>query len=371
MFNTYIPPERIEPIGDGSILGPWWELVTHIVPQDEERYMFLQHMAATVQQPQRKINWQILIQGAAGIGKDALLTPVVRYFGSAAAEVSKEELDAGWGDTRAHKKVLVFSEVWRPGDRQFANSIKTLAADTASGLDKLNLKGGSIIEQRNLYSIYCMSNHEDALHIDPDERRWFVLQAFNIPVMPVGWYVEYYNWIDRGGWKNVISWLMALDLSDFAWGRLPFHTEASAQLREAGRSNSAQYLADLLEAGEFPFNGELVSLGQVEAFVAHSHMINGGQRKTINRNILAKELVEIGCLKLHKRGRRSLRVDGKKIQQQTPILYVLENEEIYNAMSEPELYDACPENLFINDFKKFDEKGNIRKKSIKENEQVH
>jgi hypothetical protein len=360
MLNVYEPPDPLIPNGDGSRVRLWWELMMHLVPNLEERNAFVQHMAATIQEPGRKINWQILFQGAMGIGKDALIKPMMRYFRGAAREVSKEDLDQGWGDYKAKRKLLVFSEVWRPRDRQFANSIKTMAADTSGGLDAINMKGGSIIEQPNLYSIIAMSNHEDALHLEHGERRWFVIEAFDVEVLPQRFYREYFAWLEAGGWQDVIAWLMSIDLSRFSWDRLPFHTEASQKLREAGRSTSMQYLHDLMKARDFPFNGDLISLGQVEAFLLTSNLFNQGGKKAVNRQILAKDLVEIGCIPVKKRGRRTARVRGKKVQHTTPHLYTLDDVEKFRQMSEAELYDYCPKELFVNSYKKFDENGQIR-----------
>lgn len=329
LANLYRPLPVLAPNEDEAQVRLWLDLAKYLVPDERERNILFDHMSATLQRPDIKIQWQILWIGQKRIGKDAVLYPLVQFFEDAASEIDEADDEAGWGDSKAGKKLLVFSEVLRPGDRKFENSLKTLCAGTASGISRLNLKGGSVVEQPNLYSIYAMSNHLHCLHLDPDDARWFVISSMNTTIAGQEFYQQYFQWVNNGGVNAVIQWLLARDLSNFSWGCLPYHTDAYREVSEESRTEASIEISQMIQARTGPFTRALVTPADVKRW-----LVRGSNRK-ISFKYLSSDLQAAGCVKL---GQGQQKIEGKVYN--TPKLYAVENVEHYQKMSARELYDA-------------------------------
>jgi hypothetical protein len=292
------------------------------MPDEEIRNVFLDHMAFTMQHPDVKINWQILFYGATRIGKDLCLRPLAWYFGDLYNDIDPDDKEGGkWGDDYAQRKVVVFQEVHRPADRAFTNSLKTKCATTGSGMTNFNLKGGNKISQRNLLSMYMMSNFPNPIHIDYDDERFFVIGAMDIKPKSSKYYTDLVNWYrkdlkDSAGNKiagtkgvhRVAQWLLARDLSHFNPGKLPFNTEAKENVIEKSGSdiiNSAR--EDLTHAeGIFTQDMPVVTLQMLAEYLSRK------TKRKINSGILAQEmdvLKRAGLIHLDKKARRKKNKD--------------------------------------------------------------
>ena len=76
--NTYTGI-KLEPVsGDVSL---WLELCRHIYGEQTE--YVLDHWAFTIQQPLKKIRWQILVQGPTRTGKSLTVRPLIKIWGNA------------------------------------------------------------------------------------------------------------------------------------------------------------------------------------------------------------------------------------------------------------------------------------------------
>jgi hypothetical protein len=78
VFNRYLPP-TITP-GNAVLAGPWLDHVRLVYPNDAEH--IIKCLAHRRQRPQDKINHALVLGGAMGIGKDALLVPAIEAVGT-------------------------------------------------------------------------------------------------------------------------------------------------------------------------------------------------------------------------------------------------------------------------------------------------
>jgi hypothetical protein len=69
---------------------------------------------------------------------------------------------------------------------------------------------------RNFVKVVLTTNHTDALHVPPDDRRLFVLDTDTLPGWkPLAWFAGFYKWCADGGIAHVKAYLDAIDLSEF------------------------------------------------------------------------------------------------------------------------------------------------------------
>lgn len=330
--NMYQPPPAIKAHQDDNRVLLWMSLFKHLIPSEHEREVYMDHMAFTLQHPEQKIQWQMLHIGQKRIGKDAILYPLIQFLGRNASEIDLDDESAKWGDTKSGRKALVFSEVFRPQDKGFENQLKTMAASTASGKGWVNMKGGQLVEQENLFSIYAMSNYENCMHLDPDDARWFAISSLDAEKLHPAEYDLFWYWMKQGtGVYDVAGWLLGRDVSKFSVGKMPWHTQAYMDISAASMSNLASMLAGAKEQELGPFSMDLFTLDDVLGYLR-----NSGWKDRVNRVILGNELKLIGCYKLKKRTQKL--INGKRLRSLT--LYANLHTPSLEAMSGTELHDA-------------------------------
>ena len=237
--NTYTP-SSITPIqGDVS----QWLILMHYIYGCHTN-LVLQHMAFTLQQPLKKIRWQILTWGEPRTGKSFTLIPLIKILGNAASDISNEMLEAGWDDIWAKKKVTVFNEVMQESKKVF-NHLKSKFSD--SSVEALNLKGGSIMLQQNYYSIYMFSNFDNALRFDVAQQKLLVIKAPDEKMNQ-----DFYDILDKlCNTEAFISacyyYLLNLDVSDFSFNKLPITSQAASDMAAKSVPDYELYIVEMIE----------------------------------------------------------------------------------------------------------------------------
>lgn len=242
LVNTYEKPAFVQIQGDVSM---WIELVEFIYGEHYE--LVLDHMAFTLQFPYKKIRWQVLGYGLARTGKTLSVEPLIRILGDAGGVVHTDEMEGPWGDLWGRKKLLVFEEVMSQDKKEF-NRLKTKLSN--SNMEKLNIKGKGMVEQRNLYSIYMFSNHDDALRFEADQQKLLVVNTPDTKKTDL-FYTILADLIDTDNYINhCYHFLMQRDVSEFSYGKLPIQTEAEFEMIEASRPDYEKDLEEMIEDGQ-------------------------------------------------------------------------------------------------------------------------
>lgn len=243
--NMYRPPSLIAKAGNVDL---WLQLMAHIYGQYAG--LVIDHMAYTVQKPENKITWQVLVYGKPRTGKTLSVEPIRHIFGSACKTVNVV-IDEKYDDAYVGSKVVIFEEIW--GDRRNYNHLKSKLAN--SNIETLNPKSKSKIAQMNRYAMYMFSNHEDALSIDRDGDKLLVIEGPD-KALDAAFYTQYATQIETGDLANrVYAYLLARDVSAFSHGRLPVRTAAAMAMVDAAAPEAEAAIQDAIESSEEPFEG--------------------------------------------------------------------------------------------------------------------
>jgi hypothetical protein len=261
-YNTFKPWQAEAVPGD---LTDWLTVCNHVWGEHVDAV--LDWMAFSLQYPETKIKWQILVHGAPRTGKTLAAKPWLRLFESAGQEVSQELVSAGWGDIYFKKKALTFEEVWAPQNRGFFNSLKSKLVN--DNMEAINIKGQPITYQQNLYSIYMCSNHIDALMFSEDDDKLLVIQApgGRLPDEEYAKLATQTNSIDTPLMKAVFAFLMTRDVENFNYGKLPARTAAALAMAEASAPEFEQDLKESLIAGLPPFERKTVTRKELVSYL--------------------------------------------------------------------------------------------------------
>lgn len=249
-FNMW-RPGRAAPPADLGEPTPWLNHVAWLFPGETERGAFLDWAAATVQLVGTKIRFAPLIYGRQGIGKDTLIRPLLKYFGSDnVAEIGGEMLSMST-NTYLEKQFTVITEIKRGNRIDVYEKFKPFISGSAADTLAINEKYQPLRYIPNLVNIVFFTNHEDAMTIDPDDRRILALSCEPTEPRHRDYYMSLYRWFDAGGVDAVVSFLMRRDLSAFSPAAAPAHTAYRAELVELSRSALADWISGQVEHGAF------------------------------------------------------------------------------------------------------------------------
>jgi len=237
---------------------PWLRQLRRLIPEAKDRKVFIQRMAIDVQMPHEKVNWQILLHGGYGVGKDSIIKPFQRIFGSAFKSLDGSRIGSGFDDELIGSKVLLINEVDNAGRKPEENSwIKRNAASEGASMIMLNKKMAGKVLQANVSSLYLLSNEPDCLKFTTDERRFYVIAGSHKPMTPKETDDYYGKWFDKGGANALFDFLMRVNIT-ISSAMVPERTEAFYNMIEDTQSEWEIILSDYLSMGKGHFAYELV-----------------------------------------------------------------------------------------------------------------
>ena len=320
LVNTWDGIALSPVVGDVS---PWLDLVEYLIPNVDEREVVLDFLAYTLQHVGRKPGFAIGHRGHHRIGKDLMYRAMMEIFGSASNTIDIDNVLGGWGDYIRGIKFAVITEVDREQDHKVANSMKIVIAPTASGVRSLNIKGGSVVIQRDVMACVMMSNKRAFMKIEEGDKRYFIISSWVQP-KPREYYQAIDQWYEHdNGSAKVLNFLLSRDLSNFNAQTLPFMTEGALEMVKSGRYDYEQELEDLIYEGVHPFNMGAVTTKELR-LIKKEYNLKGGI------NGIDDALLRLGWSKF--RGYK--KVDG--VTKATPTFYA---SGLGSGANPAEIYD--------------------------------
>jgi hypothetical protein len=134
-------------------------------------------MAHNVQRPGVKVRWAPILKGVHGDGKTlaaAVLRAAMGYRNVRTTSNSNISNSGGFTDWAVRGAVNVIEEIMLTGKarHQLYNSMKEFISNN---IVDVNVKGGQPRQHWNASNHWANTNHNDALPLEPTDRRWFVI----------------------------------------------------------------------------------------------------------------------------------------------------------------------------------------------------
>ena len=172
--NTYAEVDLVAVEGDGAAVQRIKDHVAHLLPDADEQAVFINYLAHSVQFPGKKIEWSIILQGVQGDGKSffAVLMQIVMGFRNIRI-LNAEDLESahtGW----AEGQCMTFIEELKLGNHKYyvLNKLKPYMSNTSVSCKPIYGSQRTIINTTNYIAL---TNFKDAIPIDDNERRYYVL----------------------------------------------------------------------------------------------------------------------------------------------------------------------------------------------------
>jgi hypothetical protein len=212
-----------------------------------------------------------VIGGIEGIGKDALLAPVLDAVGRDNVRVVHgSSLLSEFNGYLARSKVLVINEIDFGDHRDRRGVSETLKPMLARPPDKLvvNEKNLRPYEVPNLVQMFGFTNHRVCMHVSSGERRLLMLWAG--VVIPdedrprwEEWLTQYWDWLQTGGSSRVLTYLRARDIRAFRPGARPPVTGWLEDLQGTSRDGLESWLLEQIARGDGIFGERILRVPDV------------------------------------------------------------------------------------------------------------
>jgi hypothetical protein len=151
--------------------------VKFICSNDADTDIFLQWLAFQVQYPGKRILWSPVIQSIQGVGKSFFGELLRACLGDRnVGTVSPTQVTSDFNGWATNVCVNVLEELRVKGHNRYeaTNALKPLITDR---MIQINEKGVKPYMTYNTANYMCFTNYKDALPLDMDDRRWWVIFA--------------------------------------------------------------------------------------------------------------------------------------------------------------------------------------------------
>lgn len=201
----------------------------------------LKWMAYPLQHPGAKMNSAIIMHGPQGTGKSAVFQTYARIYGDYSTVLNQRGLEdkfnADWADSKLFilaEEVVTRQEMWH-----IKNELKELV--TGDWI-RINPKNIAAYRQRNQVNIVYLSNENQPLPIENDDRRHLVV--YTPPALGEDFYDEVFLEIENGGVEAFYYYLKHLDLDGFHPKKRPPMTEAKLSLINLSLPSELRFVND-------------------------------------------------------------------------------------------------------------------------------
>lgn len=264
-LNVYIPAKIDAVEGDVSL---WLDLLTRILPDENDRRMFTDYLAHCVKYPGHKIPYAPLLQSAEGIGKSVFFEVMQHALGDMYVYSPKAPELVKSGSTfnawQKGKLLIVVNEIKIDERRELIEILKPMITDSRV---EIQSKGVDQEMEDNAANWLFFSNYKDAIPINKDSRRYAIFfsalqSAADIEAagMDKYYFDRLFDWLRKGkGLQSITHWLLNYPIE---CGKLPVRAPKTSCYNEAltiSRSPMEVLVAEAVSDGLCGFKGDYVS----------------------------------------------------------------------------------------------------------------
>lgn len=221
------------------------ELIEYLCGKEENsREVFqwlLCWLAYPLQNPGAKMASAVIMHGPQGTGKSTVFQTVAKIYGDYATVLNQRGLEdkfnSDWSDSKLFilaEEVVTRAEMWH-----IKNELKELV--TGEWI-RINPKNIAAYRQRNQVNICYLSNENQPLPLDNDDRRHLVI--YTPPALSEAYYDDVNIELENGGIEAFYHYLVTLDISTFHPKKRPPMTVAKQKLIALSAASEVRFIND-------------------------------------------------------------------------------------------------------------------------------
>lgn len=198
---------------------PFIDLVEKLLPDANDREIFLTWCAAMVQNPGRKFQWAIVLQGTEGNGKTFLLRCMEYAIGQHLTHMpNPEDMNEKYNTYLEGNLLIGVEEIHMEGRRAMLDRLKKYITN-----DRVEIRGMGTDKRMgdNLTNWMFCTNYQDAVLKTKNDRRYAILFTAQQAVehlardgMDGDYFPKLWDWARAGGFAAVYTYLKTRQLDD-------------------------------------------------------------------------------------------------------------------------------------------------------------
>jgi hypothetical protein len=241
-LNIWTPPTIQPKKGNPKM---WLDLVHYIMREGELAEWFLQWLAYPIQHPGTKLFQAIFVYSQMqGTGKTFIVDPVMEfiYGPSNFYRLSNKGINSSFNGYAAKKQFVVTNEVFLPDYRERRDAMGMLKDTITRETVTINEKFQPEVEYTDYCNYYFTSQHADALALERNDRRFFVVEGPG-EKLDAKDYQMLDEWLrTSGGAGNILHYLQnSVDCSKFDPKGDAMMTKWKKQIIELARDPLAEF----------------------------------------------------------------------------------------------------------------------------------
>lgn len=201
----------------------------------------LNWMAYPLQNPGAKMASAVIMHGPQGTGKSTIFQTLAKIYGDYSTVLNQRGLEdkfnSDWSDSKLFilaEEVVTRAEMWH-----IKNELKELV--TGEWI-RINPKNVAAYRQRNQVNIAYLSNENQPLPLDNDDRRHLVI--YTPPALSEAFYDDVNIELEQGGVAAFYDYLLRRDLTGFHPKKRPPMTEAKKKLIALSMASELRFVND-------------------------------------------------------------------------------------------------------------------------------
>lgn len=290
-YNRYTPP-RVK-LQDKKDAGWFEEHMRYVCDGEDEAYdAIMNWLAHLVQHPDEKINFGILLQSPTSIGKSAILKVMSNVLGPSNVNpnLPTSALMSNFTEWMQGKMLVCVEEIkdWENKFKIYNQMKDLITGETV----RINPKGLPPYAIPNRTNFFCLTNYEDAIPMDDNDRR-FIIHFSRAASQNTAYYDKLYEYINEFS-GAVRALLLDRDVSNFNHkGRAPMTQSKREYLKVTG-SPLELWLREGIDGEIFPFEMDIVSIRDL-------HNAMPKRFGNISEQSLTLMLRKLGCFNMGKK----------------------------------------------------------------------
>lgn len=285
VFNSWHDCGVVAVEGDAT---PFIEHLEYLFPNEADRSLLLDFLAYSVQHPDEKVNYAMLVIGEEGTGKSFIGQALRMILGKPFVScIDTEEMLGRFNSWLAGKTFVIVEEMNASQD-DAANRLKLVITQETVRVEEKYQKPREI---NNCANLIAFSNFERPIHLEKGDRRFCVLSSPAKAKDP-DYYQSLFTWLDENA-SVVRWWLEQRDLTNFnPKARAPYTSAKEALIN--GTTNYTDPIPRLISEKTDPFKSDVFSLSAVTKALEGElpeHVLS-------HPNRLAERLRDAGCIPL-------------------------------------------------------------------------
>jgi hypothetical protein len=320
-INVYVDPQIETEPGD---ITPFFNHLMTILPNEYDRYVFLNYLKGCVQLIGEKFQWCPVLQGMEGNGKTFFSRCVEYAIGPTYCHwPDAQEITEKYNGYIEGKCFIGVEEVHHRGRFEALDKLKTMITN-----DRLEIRsmGRDKRMVRNVANYIMTTNHKDAVMKSKTDRRYAVMYTaqqedgdIERDGMGGDYFYELYEWAKNGGYAKVAHFLKT-DPIDKAFRRKLFGRAPRTSSTDAAVAISygpiEQAVLEAARSNIEGFRGGWISMYALDRFLRDRH----SRMSIMKQNMI---LSSIGYKEVGRSPRALIHQDN-----QTPMIWARKDMEI-------------------------------------------